>query len=1676
MRSERRTNDLRWMAAAALAMSMWTAAIPAQSWLNSPISHTQPGEAANAGSGSPKVNFDGRYVAFNSEASNLVVGQVDASEVDVFLFDRQTNSMSLVSHAAGDPLRSSSPGFSQVKAISNSGGVLFDSTAPHLIAGETAGYIANTFLHYPATGNNLLISREAETSTRSNGECRGRALDQSNQFAVIACTGTNLQAGVTDTNAQHDLYLYRPGVGDNRLITHAAGSMSTAADVGVDAFNGQVIVTAFGHYVAFTSAASNMVAGQSDSNNAADVFLYEVATGTLKLVSHIAGNLATSGAGGATLVAIDGNHVIFNSSNPNHVVGGTDTNGVSDVFSYEIATGAITLISHAAGANLTAASGQSIAARGDWTSNVVFETTAGNLNPAFTGALTKDVVLWQRDSNTFRLISRASTGANARANAAAQVAASNLTNSRIVFETSATNVVANYFAALTNASNLYVFDFNSGSNQMITHLNGQPSTGSARAVEPTSVRLSWDGETVVLASPAGDLSPGSDGNAMQDIYAYNHPANSSTLISKSAFARASSADKVTTPIDISADGRYVLQTSSATNLGFDQIESNNDSDVFVFDADSGVQSLISFAIEGFEVLPNVPGNGASTAKAISRDGAYVLFSSAATNLVALQNDTNAAIDVFLKDRVSGGLSLVSHASNSTIVAASAVSTPVAVSANSQYVLYDSNANNLVASISDTNNQSDVFLYDRTTLASVLVSKTSGAATSANDRSQAIALSADGRYVLYQSRATNLIAGFVNLNGAADDVWLYDRTTATSRLISREVGSAVRGANAGANPFGFSDDGDRVLFVSPGGNMIAGGVSTGLNNVFVHQVSTTTTRLVSHGASAETDIPSGASTPIAISGDGSTVLFGSHATTLVNGFVDNNGPSATDVFLYNTATRVNTLFSRSHTGATQGSNREWRDPRLNADGSRIVFATLASDVINGVNSGAFSQQVYQYDRAGASISLVSHRDGAVLEANNSSSNPVISSGGDRVAFASSATNLAAWTDLNSAADAFLAQRVNGYVITPVINGNGSISPAGAQTVAIGGTMVFTLTPSVGQQIASASGCGGSLVGNQYTTAAAAADCTVTFNFAPQQFTLQYLAAANGSIGGTANQTVDYGGSGSEVQALPAVGYNFDRWSDNRPGAGRTDSNVTANLSVTAFFTIQRFNLLYSAGPGGTIDGQPSQLFSVDYGSDGPTVTAQPNAGQVFVSWSDGALTASRSDLDVTAHITVQAQFAANAQLTVTPIIGANGAATPNTPQSVAPGGTTFFDLVPNPGYRIGSVAGCNGALVGVRYTTGAVNQNCNVTMSFNRTPVVQNGTLDAIEDGGSYGGQINANDDDAYTISVVMPPAKGDLIMQASGQYFYAPNADANGSDSFTFKINDGVQDSNTATVSINIVAVNDKPAFALSPAIVPEHAAGTSGAQTRSGILSAIDFGPPDEDASQSVASVQAFEIFDPSNILSAVSISNVGVLTYTLSGAAGLAKVNVTLTDSGGTANGGAASSDPRELTISVRNASDLQISDSNGTSSVTPGQALVYEVLVANAGPYAVTGALLDIPLPAGLGNVLWSCNSIQLASCPQANGAGAINDLAVNLPSTAVLRFLVTGTVTASIGATLQHSATITLPAPMLEINAANNTAADIDPVAAAGVHIFGSGFETQNRITVPIPPDGLLYPVE
>ena len=147
----------------------------------------------------------------------------------------------------------------------------------------------------------------------------------------------------------------------------------------------------------------------------------------------------------------------------------------------------------------------------------------------------------------------------------------------------------------------------------------------------------------------------------------------------------------------------------------------------------------------------------------------------------------------------------------------------------------------------------------------------------------------------------------------------------------------------------------------------------------------------------------------------------------------------------------------------------------------------------------------------------------------------------------------------------------------------------------------------------------------------------------------------------------------MTAVPNTGYHFVDWSDGVLTATRTDTNVTANVNVTANFAINSYTLTYTAGANGTITGTSPQ--TVNYGADGPEVTAVPNTGYHFVDWSDGVLTAARTDTNVTANMNVTANFAIN----VAPVVENTNDSGPGSLRQAlldaADGDTITFDFGP-----------------------------------------------------------------------------------------------------------------------------------------------------------------------------------------------------------------------------------------------------------------------------------------------------------------------------------------------------------------------------------------------------------------
>ncbi len=137
----------------------------------------------------------------------------------------------------------------------------------------------------------------------------------------------------------------------------------------------------------------------------------------------------------------------------------------------------------------------------------------------------------------------------------------------------------------------------------------------------------------------------------------------------------------------------------------------------------------------------------------------------------------------------------------------------------------------------------------------------------------------------------------------------------------------------------------------------------------------------------------------------------------------------------------------------------------------------------------------------------------------------------------------------------------------------------------------------------------------------ADITVTAQFAINTYTLTYLTDGNGTISGTTPQMVNYGADGTAVTAVANAGYHFVQWSDASTANPRQDTDVTADITVTAQFAINTYTLTYlTTATARSAD--TSQ--TVNYGADGTAVTAVPNIGYHFSQWSDRSTANPRQD--------------------------------------------------------------------------------------------------------------------------------------------------------------------------------------------------------------------------------------------------------------------------------------------------------------------------------------------------------------------------------------------------------------------------------------------------------------------
>jgi Tol biopolymer transport system component len=907
----------------------------------------------------PAISADGRWVAFESRASNLVAGDTNGA-ADVFVHDRQTGATTRVSVATGGAQWDR---FSRFPSISADGRwVAFDSAPTGLLPGNPA-FRADVFVHDRVLGTTTLVSMAVGGGDGDSSSFKP-TISADGRVIAFESASTNLVPG-DDLNGTEDVLVHDLRTGTTTRVNVGPGGVQGAGWAYTPS------LSADGRFVAFTSQADNLVPG--DTNAAWDVFVHDRQTSLTTRVSVGPGGVQTPFRPGSTVsvptISADGRWVVFESDAANLVAG--DTNGRDDVFVHDRQTGTTTRV----GLGPADAQGNDhawqpvISADGRF---VVFESAASNLVTGDTngvwdifahdrgnvGALallapTGDVApvagqtgtvvvlnvtsAWTAVSNDPDWISITAGESGAGVGIVSYTVAANTGPSR-----TGTITIAGRTFTVTQAPPVCSYSIDPGS----VSLGAADSIGQAALSAPGG--CAWtavSSEPTWLAVTAGARGAG---NGLLTFYAARNPspasrtatltiAGQTLTVMQAGYAGATS--RVATGLSaladpkfpvISADGRWVALESNSTDLV--PGDTNGFEDIFLHDRQAGTTTRVNVASDGTQA------NSQSVQPAISADGRFVAFASSASNLVA--GDTNGVLDVFVHDRQNGTTTRASVGQAGAQL--SADSQLPSISADGRWVTFRGAAlpNDFMG---------NVYVHDRLTGTTEPVSVGAGNVLG-NNGSLASAISADGRWVAFESSASNLVPGDTNDDW---DIFVRDRQMGTTRRVS--VGPGGAQVSGDSRLPAISADGRVVTFQSAGTGFVDGDTNN-VSDIFAHDLQTSTTTRVSLGSGGvEANLGSSSA---AISAEGRWVAFSSAAFNLLP--LDTNLVS--DVFVHDRQTQTTTRASLGPGGVP--GNGHSVTPGISADGRSVVFDSSATNLGGDANGPG----VFVHDQHGPTCSF------------------------------------------------------------------------------------------------------------------------------------------------------------------------------------------------------------------------------------------------------------------------------------------------------------------------------------------------------------------------------------------------------------------------------------------------------------------------------------------------------------------------------------------------------------------------------------------------------------------------------------------------------------------------------------------------------------------------------------
>jgi Tol biopolymer transport system component len=723
--------------------------------------------------------------------------------------------------------------------------------------------------------------------------------------------------------------------------------------------------SADGRYVAWNSTASALIAGVTDLNGAGDVFLKDLQTGVLTLVSHREGDpsRAVDGASSRPLLSADGRYLAFGST-AEDLVGGPSSR--DQVYLYDRVAGTLQLVTHTAGGSGPSNRSNTLLAMSADGRYLAIESDANDLIAGVTDpSFTMDIYLWDRQSDSFQLVTHQHDAATT--------------------------------AAPTGASTLGYY-------------------GGAQ--------MSPDGRYLAFPSTSGALIPG-DGSTFPKIFLFDRVTGANSLVSRTPAGGAVFAEFVT---DLAPDGRFALFSTdrSASQMITGATDSGNDFDLFLFDRTTNVIELISRAT-GAGV---VGGNDLSFQGWLSDDGQSVYFTSYATNLVSGITDGVNTLDLFLRDRSAGATSLLSRSASAPTVSVPVDFDEGFATGDGASFSFSSNSPALVAGM--TGSGPFAFRYDRPAGQFTLLSHTPGSPT-VGQEARMLSMAADGESYLWQLRDATPLTGAPDPQRDGADLAAHDRIAGSTQLLNVAAFGGFEAGRTGSRGTARLSDNGRVIAFTTASRLCAPDQtlsSSQLRACLLDRISGELS-LLSH----EWDDPGDATTAtytqmLEFSSDGGRLLLQGLETTMAPD--DDNGEC--DLFLYDRQSRTYELISRrfASPGTTTdgescqafaneigGFGNDLYRPLLSDDATRVVFASSGRDLMPGTPEAGFTYDVYLRDRATSTTVRLSSAAGSSQPANGESHLPEISGDGRYATFFSSATDLIAGAvDGNGGRDLFL----------------------------------------------------------------------------------------------------------------------------------------------------------------------------------------------------------------------------------------------------------------------------------------------------------------------------------------------------------------------------------------------------------------------------------------------------------------------------------------------------------------------------------------------------------------------------------------------------------------------------------------------------------------------------------